>query len=99
MCSFIKARSKAQVRVMLLLRFSAPFSSSLRFLTNKGNSTLNLKKVLHQSSQSFSSRSKKMTDKLIWIDCEMTGLDVNKDSLLEIALVLTDTDLNIVSLF
>lgn len=35
-----------------------------------------------------------MTDKLIWVDCEMTGLDVNKDQLLEVALIITDTELN-----
>ena len=40
--------------------------------------------------------SRKMTDKLVWIDCEMTGLDVNKDKLLEVALIITDTDLNTV---
>ncbi|KAH9400475.1 Oligoribonuclease, mitochondrial [Tyrophagus putrescentiae] len=27
---------------------------------------------------------RKMTDKLVWVDCEMTGLDVNKDRLLEL---------------
>lgn len=29
----------------------------------------------------------------VWIDCEMTGLDVNKDVLLEIATIITDTQL------
>jgi oligoribonuclease len=31
---------------------------------------------------------------LVWIDCEMTGLDVEKDSLVEIAVVITDSELN-----
>lgn len=35
-----------------------------------------------------------MTDKLVWVDCEMTGLDASKDRLLEVALILTDVDLN-----
>lgn len=39
-----------------------------------------------------------MTDKLVWVDCEMSGLDASKDKLLEVALVLTDVDLNQVSL-
>ena len=35
------------------------------------------------------------TDRLVWIDCEMTGLDLNNDELVEIAVVVTDFDLNI----
>ncbi|KAF8342716.1 ribonuclease H-like protein [Cantharellus anzutake] len=31
---------------------------------------------------------------IIWIDCEMTGLDPNKDRLLEIALIITNGDLS-----
>jgi len=31
----------------------------------------------------------------VWIDCEMTGLDINNDELVEIAVVVTDFDLNI----
>lgn len=33
---------------------------------------------------------------LVWIDCEMTGLDPNTNVLLEIATIVTDYDLNIV---
>lgn len=32
--------------------------------------------------------------KIVWIDCEMTGLDVDKDGLCEIAIIITDFDLN-----
>ncbi|MEY2964779.1 MAG: hypothetical protein RLZZ228_592, partial [Actinomycetota bacterium] len=32
-------------------------------------------------------------DRLVWIDCEMTGLDLGKDQLVEIAVVVTDADL------
>ena len=35
-----------------------------------------------------------MTDRLVWIDCEMTGLDLTKDALIEIACVVTDGELN-----
>ena len=35
------------------------------------------------------------SDRLVWIDCEMTGLDINTDELVEIAVVVTDFDLNI----
>ncbi|EYC28595.1 hypothetical protein Y032_0007g3304 [Ancylostoma ceylanicum] len=35
--------------------------------------------------------------RLIWIDCEMTGLDVEKQTLVEIATIVTDKDLNVVA--
>jgi oligoribonuclease len=31
-----------------------------------------------------------MTDRLVWIDCEMTGLDLERDALIEIACLVTD---------
>ncbi len=34
-------------------------------------------------------------DELVWIDCEMTGLDLSSDKLIEIAVLVTDGDLNI----
>lgn len=37
----------------------------------------------------------KSKDRLVWIDCEMTGLDLDKDELVEIAVVITDYDLNV----
>jgi oligoribonuclease len=36
-------------------------------------------------------------DNLIWIDLEMTGLDPGRDSILEIATVVTDKDLNVLA--
>ena len=32
---------------------------------------------------------------LVWIDCEMTGLDLNRDVLVEIAVLVTDSQLNV----
>ncbi|WP_026204573.1 oligoribonuclease [Actinomycetospora chiangmaiensis] len=34
-----------------------------------------------------------MNGRLVWIDCEMTGLDLGKDKLIEIAALVTDQDL------
>jgi oligoribonuclease len=34
-------------------------------------------------------------EELVWIDCEMTGLDLKNDRLIEIAVLVTDADLNI----
>jgi len=36
-------------------------------------------------------------DNLIWIDLEMTGLDTDNDSILEIATIVTDKQLNILA--
>ncbi|GAA1270233.1 oligoribonuclease [Kitasatospora nipponensis] len=36
-----------------------------------------------------------MNDRLVWIDCEMTGLDLDRDALIEVAALVTDSELNI----
>jgi oligoribonuclease len=36
-----------------------------------------------------------MNDRLVWIDCEMTGLDIERDALIEIACLVTDGDLKL----
>jgi len=36
-----------------------------------------------------------VTDRLVWIDCEMTGLDLGSDLLVEVAAVVTDSELNV----
>jgi oligoribonuclease len=36
-----------------------------------------------------------VTDRLVWIDCEMTGLDLGSDLLIEVAALVTDADLNV----
>jgi oligoribonuclease len=35
------------------------------------------------------------SDRLVWIDCEMTGLNVELDELVEVAVVVTDFELNV----
>jgi oligoribonuclease len=34
-----------------------------------------------------------MNHRLVWVDCEMTGLDLARDALIEVAVVVTDADL------
>jgi oligoribonuclease len=34
-------------------------------------------------------------DRLVWVDCEMTGLDLQHDALVEVAVLVTDSDLNV----
>ncbi len=36
-----------------------------------------------------------VTERLVWIDCEMTGLDLTADALIEVAALVTDFDLNV----
>ena len=35
--------------------------------------------------------------RMIWVDCEMTGLNVTVDHLIEIAVLITDKDLNLLA--
>ena len=37
----------------------------------------------------------RVNGRLVWIDCEMTGLDIEHDALIEIACLVTDADLNL----
>ena len=37
----------------------------------------------------------KVTDRIVWIDCEMTGLSLGDDALVEVAVLVTDADLNV----
>jgi oligoribonuclease len=36
-----------------------------------------------------------VNDRLVWIDCEMTGLNLQRDALIEVAALVTDFDLNV----
>ena len=36
-----------------------------------------------------------MSERLVWIDCEMTGLDLGSDLLIEVAALVTDSELNV----
>lgn len=38
-----------------------------------------------------------MVGKIVWIDMEMSGLDVKKDKIMEIACLITDDDLKILA--
>ncbi|XP_067827128.1 small fragment nuclease isoform X2 [Heptranchias perlo] len=38
-----------------------------------------------------------MAKRMIWVDLEMTGLDIEKDKIIEMACIITDSDLNILA--
>lgn len=46
---------------------------------------------------SRSPRPERRRDLLVWVDCEMTGLDPNRHVLLEIATIVTDYELRIIA--
>lgn len=39
--------------------------------------------------------SERSQDRIVWIDCEMTGLDLVNDALVELAVLVTDSELNV----
>ncbi|KAG7484497.1 hypothetical protein MATL_G00050000 [Megalops atlanticus] len=41
--------------------------------------------------------SDSMSQRLVWVDLEMTGLDIEKDQIIEMACIITDSDLNILA--
>ncbi|TXH73888.1 MAG: oligoribonuclease [Lysobacteraceae bacterium] len=49
------------------------------------------------SIQSAQIETRQAEGRLVWIDLEMTGLDTDRDSILEIATVVTDAELNILA--
>lgn len=51
---------------------------------------------LQKTAQSLEAEMSRHAKKpIVWIDCEMTGLNLHKDRLMEIACLITDSDLNI----
>ncbi|HEX8957566.1 MAG TPA: oligoribonuclease, partial [Burkholderiaceae bacterium] len=53
------------------------------------------KQNLEAAMQSTVSRPNEFN--LIWVDMEMTGLDPDKDRIIEVAVVVTDSDLNVLA--
>lgn len=60
------------------------------------NSNISDQKSGQLPDPSFVSKAPKPSEFLVWADCEMTGLNISSDTLVEIALVVTDSDLNLV---
>ncbi|XP_032431561.1 small fragment nuclease [Xiphophorus hellerii] len=50
-----------------------------------------------QLDRRISMCSKSMSHRMVWVDLEMTGLDVEKDQIIEMACIITDSDLNIIA--
>ncbi|KAI2659667.1 Oligoribonuclease, mitochondrial [Labeo rohita] len=41
--------------------------------------------------------SQTLAQRMVWVDLEMTGLDIEKDQIIEMACIVTDSDLNIIA--
>lgn len=52
---------------------------------------------LRHDRERMTDRHADHASRLIWIDLEMTGLDTDRDSILEIATVVTDSELNVLA--
>ncbi|KAL5284129.1 REXO2 family protein [Megaselia abdita] len=48
-------------------------------------------------STNIMEKGRLLTSNIVWMDLEMTGLDVRKDRILEVSCLITDKDLNIVA--
>ncbi|XP_069803555.1 oligoribonuclease, mitochondrial [Dendropsophus ebraccatus] len=51
----------------------------------------------HPAVRRRSSMSEGMEQRMVWVDLEMTGLDIKKDQIIEMACLITDSDLNILA--
>ncbi|XP_066138084.1 oligoribonuclease isoform X2 [Euwallacea fornicatus] len=74
-------------------------TNSFTFLKKKSPKT-------HYSTMSFRNNVSKpsgskminiQAEKIVWMDLEMTGLNVDKDKIMEIACLITDSNLNIIA--
>ncbi|XP_070700274.1 small fragment nuclease [Pempheris klunzingeri] len=50
-----------------------------------------------QVSRKSSMSSTGMSQRMVWVDLEMTGLDIEKDQIIEMACIITDSDLNVLA--
>ncbi|XP_062374047.1 small fragment nuclease [Sardina pilchardus] len=72
-----------------------PASSAFnrRFLSKHSlNTTGNMDSCNFSNSTSGDS-----TQRIVWVDLEMTGLDIDKDEIIEMACIITDSELNILA--
>lgn len=61
------------------------------------SSCMSESKKLKFDNREMSSKAKQVTERLVWVDLEMSGLDINKEHILEMACLVTDADLNLLA--
>jgi len=55
------------------------------------------KPKLDIEKREMSSKAKVKSERLVWVDLEMSGLDINKEHIIEMACIITDADLNLLA--
>ncbi|XP_060702819.1 small fragment nuclease [Hemiscyllium ocellatum] len=71
--------------------FQSPLSRSEREPLSPSSDSL----LLARSHATMAAQS--MAKRMVWVDLEMTGLDIEKDKIIEMACIITDADLNILA--
>nr|XP_054764744.1 oligoribonuclease, mitochondrial-like [Lytechinus pictus] len=82
---------------MILSRLLSPlklFNRSLIFSIDKGRAA-NMSNDTHNRPRQ--KKNEELKSRLVWVDLEMTGLDLNTCHIIEMACLITDEDLNIVA--
>uniref|UniRef100_A0A8C6S423 Small fragment nuclease n=1 Tax=Neogobius melanostomus TaxID=47308 RepID=A0A8C6S423_9GOBI len=60
--------------------------------------SLSVRKMSTNTSSSIvSSSAAGMSQRMVWVDLEMTGLDIEKDQIIEMACLITDSDMNVLA--
>ncbi|XP_042855338.1 oligoribonuclease, mitochondrial-like [Penaeus japonicus] len=65
-------------------------------LTSRHFSRIFLPRAMSSDSQ-IPAKVPRLNERLVWVDLEMTGLDVSKEEIMEAAVIVTDSDLNVVA--
>ncbi|XP_010774720.1 small fragment nuclease isoform X2 [Notothenia coriiceps] len=76
----------------LVLQRNAPVSRGINTFTSRFVSSLDV-----QLSRKISMSPNAMSQRMVWVDLEMTGLDIEKDQIIEMACLITDSELNILA--
>ncbi|CAH0552802.1 unnamed protein product [Brassicogethes aeneus] len=79
-----------------------PFTKYLFELTGRSLHSLKTKMLSSIPNVQFSSETDKkkldvINNRIVWIDMEMTGLDIESDKIMEVACLITDSELNIIA--
>ncbi|XP_034082659.1 small fragment nuclease isoform X2 [Gymnodraco acuticeps] len=76
----------------LVLQRNAPVSRGINTFTSRFVSSSDV-----QLSRKISMSLNAMSQRMVWVDLEMTGLDIEKDQIIEMACLITDSELNILA--
>uniref|UniRef100_A0A8C2WTW0 Oligoribonuclease, mitochondrial n=1 Tax=Cyclopterus lumpus TaxID=8103 RepID=A0A8C2WTW0_CYCLU len=71
---------------------SVAFSREIKPFTSRLGSRADV-----QVSRQIIMSSTAMSQRMVWVDLEMTGLDIEKDQIIEMACIITDSDLNMLA--